>query len=277
MMDISVGIFYSAHRLLTLTLENQFTHSELLESFRTYQVADVGAVLELAQGCNWLFVDEGGRVQLARGGVELARERDAVLALRRQLRDFIERYQPPWSKTLMHGRSEAGRYFPHGTQQAFNEAGLMKGEAQEIVTWWDTLGNAARQSRQTTQLEVGRRAERLSFEYEHLRTGNPPLWQSLESNFAGYDILSKEAHRTCLIEVKGSEQKYREAFCYITRNEWRVAERRITEYMFHLWLLRNQETLLLVSAQDMAGHIPSDVGQGRWETVRVPFSAFPLP
>ncbi len=92
--------------------------------------------------------------------------------------------------------------------QCFEEAGLLKGMTEDIVSWWDKLGSYARAHGNETLLLFGRKGERLSMEYEGQRVGVQPTWQSLESNFSGYDILSqkkgKDDNTPLMIEVKAT-------------------------------------------------------------------------
>ena len=41
--------------------------------------------------------------------------------------------------------------------------------------------------------DVGRKGERLTLQYEELRTNVKPDWRSIETNLSGYDVLSQRS------------------------------------------------------------------------------------
>ena len=124
---------------------------------------------------------------------------------------------------------------------------------------------------------IGRKAEKFTVEYESSRTGIASMWQSLESNFSGYDMLSRvsNADETPLkIEVKGSTLGIKQAYFTITRNEWNTAKTSI-HYCLHLWSLSaNPTNLIVVNRDEIQSHLPENNGEGNWETVRIPFNSF---
>lgn len=124
--------------------------------------------------------------------------------------------------------------------------------------------------------QTGREGERLSLAYEKDRTGIQPIWQSIESNLSGFDILSclSDADSAPLqIEVKASENSWNYAEFHLTANEWESATL-ARNYRFHLWALGKNPKLAIVPVDQMEKHIPSNAGRGKWETVRIPFSVF---
>ena len=130
--------------------------------------------------------------------------------------------------------------------------------------------------RTQVNLDVGRAAERLSIAYERERTGQEPIWQAIETNVAGFDVLSIIDASTRLklkIEVKGSRMNKNEASFFVTRNEWNTAIKS-TAFQFHLWLVRENAKLFVVAVPEMERHIPSDSGAGRWETAQLFFRDF---
>lgn len=87
--------------------------------------------------------------------------------------------------------------------------------------------------------QTGRTGERLSLAFEKDRTGKQPIWQSIESNLSGFDILSclSDMDASPLqIEVKASENSWNYADFHLTANEWESATL-ARNYMFHLWVL----------------------------------------
>lgn len=124
--------------------------------------------------------------------------------------------------------------------------------------------------------QTGRKGERLTLKYEHSRTGKEPIWQSIESNLSGYDVLScfSESDETPLqIEVKASENSLDYADFHLTSNEWESATL-ARNYLFHLWELSPNPKLAIVTVEQMEKHIPVNSGEGYWETAQVPYRVF---
>jgi hypothetical protein len=107
--------------------------------------------------------------------------------------------------------------------------------------------------------------------------GRAPKWTAVESNLEGYDILSTlsvDDARRLTIEVKTSQQPPDSAWFFLSRNEWDHAAAAL-HHAFHLWTLNGDTPhLAVLSVDDVAQHLPSDVGGGAWQMVRVPFDAF---
>jgi hypothetical protein len=126
-------------------------------------------------------------------------------------------------------------------------------------------------------METGRHGERLSVEYERHRTGKMPKWQSVESNLAGYDILSVlslEDSRKLQIEVKATQAEINSSFFHVTRYEWDTGLL-ADNYHFHLWAVGQEPPALAVLERpDLAAHVPTDAGLGLWESVEIPFAVF---
>jgi hypothetical protein len=185
--------------------------------------------------------------------------------------------QPSWSKMLMHGRRELARFAPPDVTQCFKEAGLMTSEVSDgMVKWWDEIGSLARGFRSASAMVVGRAGEKLSLAYERARTGKDAYWQSIETSFSGYDVLSVIASDELTpleIEVKASQMRLKEAFLHVSANEWESAEQS-RAYQFHLWHLSEQPQLAIIGVEEMRHHIPTNQSEGTWESVKVPFRAF---
>jgi hypothetical protein len=269
-------MLYSAQEFLKLLAGKPILAKDFVSVFPTYCVASGAHVLRVSQECCWVSLAEDGVVSVASAGKQVLSGADEAQMLRYQLRDVIRVYQPPWAFKMRHGRAETKGFVPPEIQQCMEEAGLFAKWSDDSREWWDEIAQAARARRSDEMLKIGREAERLSFKRELERTGVEPHWQSLESNFSGYDILSRFSRnnsKPVKIEVKGSAQHKSEAFFYVTRNEWRTAELS-PDYRFHLWLLRGEPRLAEVPAKVIADHLPDDCGRGAWETVRLPFSEF---
>jgi hypothetical protein len=274
-MSFSVGILYSAQEFTSYVSNNELAVDEFQSAFDKFSLATPKDILEVTKKCYWVDFLSDGSCKLTEKGEKLLGA-DSAKALRLQICDLIDAYQPPWAAKIPNGRQEAAKFFPDEVHQCFKEAGLLDGWDEEIVEWWDRLSIAFRSHKSVSNLITGRRAEKLSIEHETKRLGFPPHWQSMESNFSGYDILSKSDERSLLnrmIEVKGSTLPKKEAFCFVTRNEWNTAKLS-KDYRFHLWCLKGEPILIEVETEDMEVHIPHDNGSGIWETTKVWFKDF---
>ena len=112
------------------------------------------------------------------------------------------------------------------------------------------------------RIETGVYGEKLSMEYELDKTGNMPKRESMNNEYAGFDLISFYSNNQIKrIEVKAS--RFSRAF--ITWNEWRTALKSIkegVEYEFHLWNINgNKKELAILNIQDL-GFIPSHHKEG---------------
>lgn len=275
-MTFSVGVLYSTQTLMEVVEAGGLDVANFSASFTRIGVADGRIVLATAQKCRWLKIREDGSIRLTERGLALRGLGAADTCLREQLLDVLIADPPAWSRRMIYGRFEALKTMPDDARQCFEDCGLAGGIQDDVVAWWDRATSSLRTERSRVMLEIGRRAERCSLEYERRRTGKDPIWQGLETAVAGYDVLSIIAPGTeerLKIEVKGSTMRKSEASFFVTRNEWNTAS--ISRaYHFHLWLVRDEPTLYLVPAQDVLPHIPADQGCGRWNGAELFFKDF---
>lgn len=86
-----------------------------------------------------------------------------------------------------------------------------------------------------SNMKKGKQGEMLSYNYEHMKTGNKPVYESIINENSGYDIESFYPDGTVKkIEVKTSE--YERAF--ISWAEWKIAHEIIESgdiHEFHFW------------------------------------------
>jgi hypothetical protein len=152
----------------------------------------------------------------------------------------------------------------------------LDGTDADTVQWWDSLSVAARTESQHELLTIGRFGERLSLKYEQSRIGAEPLWQALESNAAGYDILSWVAAARpdrLLIEVKCSVLSQSAAVLHVTRYEWQTACT-AKNAVFHLWIVRSEVRCLWIRTPDqIRPHVPVNHGDGDWECFCIPYQS----
>lgn len=275
-MTFSVGILYSAHSLLAFADGDELLIDDFRKSFTTFEFSTPHLVVETCIKCGWLRIDDRGYLRLTAGGKAIIAESDAEVRLRYQIGDLIRVERPPWAERMRAGRGETVRILPADAQQCFAESGLLGSWNDALVGWWDKVTLGIRAYRDAETLEIGRQGERLSIQFELQRTGVVPIWQALESNFSGFDLLSRvdSANATPIkIEVKTSGQNKSEANFVVTRNEWRVASTSLDTYFFDLWLLRGGPKHARVPAAVVQMHIPIDQALGKWEQTKIPFRA----
>lgn len=274
-MVFSVGILYSVQKLLQFISDTKIKATEFSTAFNRYESTSSQIVLEVAESCNWIQLDIEGNLSVTAKGNEILTQKDMFHALRVQLKHLIELVKPSWSYLIHKGRKEAFQYFPSDVKQCFKEAELINSYDRDVIKWWDMLALAVRGQQLDTQLEIGRTGEELSLEYEKNRVNKDPVWQSIESNLTGYDILSVvslEDPRPLRIEVKASTNVSGSFTFYLTRNEWNVAETS-ENYLFHLWVLSETPELFILDKNEIANHVSTNQGNGTWENVKITFSS----
>ncbi|MFA4133865.1 MULTISPECIES: protein NO VEIN domain-containing protein [unclassified Brevibacillus] len=271
MMTFSVGILYSSQKFLKFIKDNDLTSLDFPKMFQKfYIVADAKTVLETSLECKWVTLKENNHLKLTKRGEDILYYHEEYQRLRVQLAHLIETYKPSWAPLITFGRVEAVKFFSQEVKQCFNEAYLLDGYEKDVIEWWDKLALAARGFYDDVKLELGRKGEALSIQYEKERTGSAALWQSIESNFSGFDLLSQvnRYDMTPLrIEVKTTNSKHEIAFI-ITKGEWDVALK-VSDYIFHIWSLNPQRELFIFKKKDMIKHMPVNHGNGQWESVKV--------
>lgn len=274
-MDISVGILWAAIDLLKLIDRVPGIDQHFPDIFINFSVASPKLTLEFAQRCGWVGLNVNGYLEITDKGRKLLELGHSEIALRLQLADVIETYSPPWARLLPRGRAESFKYLPLDIQQCLKEAGLMNPIDEDIVKWWDNIAQSARKGIAETKLETGRVGERLSLSFERARTNFEPIWQSIESNLCGFDILSirtPNSSKNLKIEVKTSNSVPSVAYFHISRLEWNIAFIS-DDFIFHLWALEPEPKLFIVEKGKILNHVPKDTGVGEWENVIIPFNA----
>lgn len=275
-MKFSVGALYSAQEFLSFIFNNRVLAGEVRSSFRHFGLVSLADVLSLVQFSGWASIDIDGRMNVTDSGLAIVHAHDEPARLRLQLTDLILIASPPWIRLFPRGRDEVLPFLAADVQQCLREAYLTEGEDDAVVKWWDNIANLVRSDVQHENTETGREGERRSRNYEQTRTGTVPRWESLYSNNAGYDLLSRfsddDATPLC-IEVKASRQERNEARFFVSIGEWEIADD-TEQYVFHLWLLGSAKLPTVVTVDEMRPHIPSNNGLGKWQQVLVPFSAF---
>jgi len=268
----SVGLLYSTHDFLRLNLETGMTPDEFKKYFKLFKYSTSDKILQVCFKCGWAKVTQEGNMELSKRGIEITKY-DYKPALLLQLEDLILNFNPPWASIIPKGRTEAKNFLPPDALQCFKECGLFGELTDELIKFWDKLSLAYRNYTQQKMTEIGRTGEKLSFDYEQQRTDSPPLWQSVESNLAGFDLLSvvdRNNQQKLKIEVKATTSRINYAKIHISKNEWNTAEASIN-YIFHLWVINENPRMYPITVESISKHIPKDNGFGDWESVEIPF------
>jgi len=268
----SVGLLYSVRDFLKLNSISGMKPDTFESYFKSFKYSTADKILTVSFKCGWAKVNQQGLIELTERGQDISVSEYEV-ALLIQLEDLILIFNPTWASLLLKGRTEAKNYLPPDALQCFKECGLFGELTDELIKFWDKLSLAYRNYSQIRMTEIGRIGEKLSFDYELIRTGKPPLWQAIESNLAGFDLLSivdTTNSQKLKIEVKTTTSNITYAKFHLTKNEWNTALASIN-YVFHLWHIEKTPTLHIVSLQKINDHIPTDKGNGDWESVEIPF------
>lgn len=275
-MSFSVGILYSTQEFLEFAAINQIAAKGMVATKTKFGISPSDAVFDVSQENKWILVDANGFVQLTESGEMIRRGATALERLRLQLPYLISTYKPTWANRLQYGREPAKSAMPSNVEQCFEEAGLFEDWNNELIQYWSELGKESRARLSHTLGNIGLQAEAWSREYEQFRTRNTPLWKSLDTSFAGYDILSVRSRRNrnvLRIEVKGSLLAPKQAIFNVTENEWETASRS-GNYFFHLWLVASPPRLFVVSYRDVRLHISKNRGDGKWKNIAIPYRPF---
>ncbi len=277
MIRISVNVLTAIQMLMSKSIKYEISNEEGLWSANSSQI-DTAWLIETAHKCNW--IDRNNKMfQLTDRGYSLFADERVFnkLMLRDMLYDYITSFHPVWSYKIPIGRSEAIFIMTEDEKACFFEAGLLdENPDHSIVEWWDKLSLIIRKSSDERKSQIGRKGERLTILNEVLRTGVQPHWISIDSNLAGYDVLSQvsiEDTSVLLIESKASEANIEGAFCHITANEWHTAKNS-KHYKFYFWLIGANNKLAMLDPIQIEPYIPTNNATGKWKNVKIPFSSF---
>jgi Domain of unknown function (DUF3883) len=242
-----------------------------------YERFDTAKLIELSCALGWLSVSDSGIAVLAPAGERVFSIVAEHLRMRRGLLDYVEVFRPPWIRMTLDGRMRVLAFAPLEIRQSLVEAYLAFGYDANVIEFWDQLVAIARGQQSIELSLIGREGERLTLGYEKHRTGREPQWRSIESNSDGFDVLSvasREDSRSLPIEVKASRMGLAGTI-HLTRNEWESTEL-LPRHQLHLWDLSQGciPRLAIVTRAEVAPHIPSNCGSGKWREVEIDFAVF---
>lgn len=197
-------------------------------------------------------------------------------ALQSCLASLIRERRPPWQRLFPAGRQYVRSALHADELQCFEAAGLFETPVSpEAARWWYEQQALVRSEDDIRRSLQGGRAEMLTLKYERRRLASlginrDPEWTGLDRNGAGYDIKSYDPGSVDavarLIEVKSSTAKPPSIF--LPRTEWDAALRYGGSFYFYVWALP-EESVSIIPAAELASHLPSDRGDGKWNEVIV--------
>jgi len=269
------GILYRVEEFLCFLRDGPLHIRQTRNHFSEWCGISMQTVLRVAEGAGWILRDQAGEYRLSPTGVALACQSAPTLALREMVMQLTFALKPSWMRLAMRGRAAVLNYAPAEVIQCLSESGLAEAIDPTTVAWWDRFSGVERGDEDQKRLEEGRRGERLSYEYECLRTGFEPRWVALENSAAGYDLLSvvSRTDRTpMVIEVKTTMQAWSTGRFWLTCNEWSILSR-ADHAKLHLWGVAAEDLLFSsVAPSLLLAHIPVNQGAGQWETLSVGFA-----
>lgn len=194
------------------------------------------------------------------------------------LRSYILVFQPVWTNRLHWGIKTVLSDLALDESHCFKEAGLINLEDFNVSKWWYSLpvyGNT--ENHISTNGLIG---EFLTMDYEEYRIGIRPRMISSESSSHGYDIMSKQnsvESTNKLIEVKTISNS-NEQRIFLSNFEWQTALKNIDNYVFHFWVLKNDEGFAILyefNVSDLINHIPleSPSGFGLFDSAKIEISS----
>lgn len=276
-MNFSPGVLTSCFELLDLIGRRPLTFPQVRASFDSIGVVPTSVAIDSSVGIGWARAGEDGYAKVTPTGERVLGLGSHPGRLRQAILDFIDVHHPFWVQNASFGRAKLLGFAGSAVAQVFLEAGLVDGADEVTVGFWDALAGRARGQRDDRLLSIGREGERLTIAYELARTGQRPRWISLDSNEDGYDVLSivgPEDPRTLSIEVKTTTVGLN-GHLYLTRNEWeRALEAK--NHVFHLWDISKTQSkhLAVLRPQNVEPHVARDQGDGEWDVLSVPLTAF---
>ena len=171
---------------------------------------------------------------------------------------------------------------PRSIAQLFQESNLSESLYGDVIDWWDEIIDTIRAKKHSKSTKIGRQGEILTLVYEFKRLGIKPRWQSIESNYSGYDILSQVSRSNnsqLPIEVKTSTLPFKQAKFYLTKNEWNVLTEN-TASRVYLWSIYQEQgfaKLCIIDEKNISNHVPCEKGNGKWTKISIPFRDFFTP
>src|ERR1035437_421249 len=188
---LRAGILYRIGHALDFISAHPLSEQQFLNSFGQWDGVSGKTIISTSKRFGWITQQPSGDITITASGQALCDASQPIARLRSQLEQIISSLRPAWAALATRGRNAVASYAPHDAVQCLTEAGLLDQTDAQTVEWWDRLARDYRSVRDDDRTETGRLGERCTFEYERQRTGAQPVWVALDSNDAGYDIISR--------------------------------------------------------------------------------------
>lgn len=268
------GFVQRAWRLLQLLRSYGDDSEELPRQFGSIEGVPLGALLDLLARCG--YVESVTDVRITGRGIEASERAVGEQFSHHLLRDYLNNAAPNWAGVARQGRSAFLNYVNAEVLQCFEEAGLLRNDLTS-ARWWDEVYVERYASEHLERLQLGRRGEGKSVEYETKRIGVSPDWVSLHQPTSPFDLLSftsEEKVERLLIEVKASTLGVDDAHLYISTHEWTTLSSS-RKAVLHLWADVDSEATepFIVAPAALEAHLPTNTGEGGWEIAKIPFAA----
>tara|TARA_B100000767_G_C19777947_1_gene543834 strand:+ start:8694 stop:9572 length:879 start_codon:yes stop_codon:yes gene_type:complete len=192
---------------------------------------------------------------------------------------YIQKYMPPWSirfkRGLIHLRDIQEDY--PKIHQCLEELGIfnknLTDEASNFIYKVKELIYS--QMNSSANIQIGKKGEKLSIEYEYKKSGIRPTYQALIDERSGFDLIAYgKNEEEKYIEVKASKRGQ----AHITWNEWKTAINKNENnetYEFHFWKLEEKYYELAILNSDDLNFLGSISEKGHhWETYLIEFKDF---
>ena len=270
-----MGVLYRAAEFLRFLRDQPLSTLSPDNGLSEWHGIAILPVLETAEGGGWVWRNSAGEYHLSARGELLATQPTPAAALREMVIQLVADVRPSWTRLAMRGRAAVLEYAPPEVVQCLVESGLAHSVDFATVGWWDRLSVADRSETDQDRLDEGRHGERLSYEYECLRTGFEPRWVALENSTTGYDLLSVVSgtdSAPLVIEVKTTTRAWSAGKLWLTRNEWSILSRS-DHAKLHLWGIAGECLQFgAVEVNSLSAQIPVNQGAGEWEVLSIGFA-----
>ena len=284
--SISVGYLEGASHLLTqvhklgIKTFDEFVNLAISDKIRLRGTWEI--IVNYCVDYRWIIIRQNDNFEFGEGIISILGKED-FLSLQRQLFWlYLKRENPNWLRYAKDGLRKVRKNINiDDEKQVLRHLKLIPESGRsdfEASSWWIKAADLARTLTQENKSLTGLEGEFLTLAYEKKRTGVDPVHVALESNNFGFDVLSqfsKSDKSPLSIEVKASTKSRYGATMFLTKYEYCKCEELKENYVLHLWdLSKDMPSLLIVQGDEVTKHIPRDIGEGKWETVKIKFDAF---
>jgi len=284
--NITISMFWDSQALIKDISRRNIHYSDLdvslIKKNKKYNIIDLEKTLTFSIKCGWVVLQDDLLI-LTNSGKDLASKignnKPSIFVAREQLSQYLAIDKPYWSFHLIKGRNESLPFLHDYVIDIFKQLQLMGDENAidyRTISWWDKIAAKIYSNSEFERIKIGRTGEYLSYIYEKTRTGHEPEWTAINSNKAGFDLMSRKSdvnHERLCIEVKTCSSLPLRIF--LTKNEWLVADTKDnSEYILHIWDITNAKDVKLycINKSFISSSICNDIGFGDWVSIKISFA-----